>query len=399
MPKPHSIRPVEKPAARKFVMNFGYFRPFVGLSDKLEPEKILDTVVSLRSKFSNWLRLPRRIWSRPAKRTRGALTHVIILDGTMSSLEPGEEDNAGLTYRLLCEVANTARLSLHYEQGVQWTGWRNALDVIEGRGIETQIRRAYGFISSRYEPGDRIFLFGYSRGAYAVRSLAGLIDQVGLLKKHYATERHIRDAFRHYECDGGSRAATVFSQRYCHDQSPIDAICIWDCVKALGLRFPMLWRLTEKQHAFHNHHLGPSVKAGFHALALDERREAYIPVLWESNPNWHGKLVQMWFRGTHGDVGGHLGGFEAARPLANIPLVWLLEQAQSCGLDLPEGWQSRFPQDPDAPSVGSLTGWGKMFLLRKTRIVGQDPSEHIHPTAQKSAERRRSVLVPWSTVR
>ncbi len=86
-------------------------------------------------------------------------------------------------------------------------------------------------------------------------------------------------------------------------------------------------------------------------------------------------LEQVWFRGTHGDVGGHLGGFEPARPLANIPLVWMLEKAEGCGIELPEGWRERFEQDPEAPSIGTLRGWGKMFFWRKRRLIGADPSE------------------------
>ncbi len=338
--------------------------------------------MAFRNRVIRWLSLPARVLSRTAPRTRGPLTHVLVLDGTMSSMELGHETNAGLLYRLLCEVSGEARLSLRYEQGVQWRGWRHALDVIEGRGINRQIRRSYGFIASRYRPGDRIFLLGYSRGGFAVRSLAGIVDQVGLLKSEHATERNIRDVYRHYQLNPESRAAKVFAQRYCHGETQIEMIGVWDCVKALGLRFPFLWRLTEAQHAFHNHHLGPSVKAGFHAIARDETREAYTPVLWESDPAWTGRLEQRWFRGTHGDIGGHLGGFEPARPLANIPLVWLLSRAEECGLPLPQGWQDRFETDPDAPSVGSTRGWGKLFMLRRKRLILRDPSEAIHETAE-----------------
>jgi uncharacterized protein (DUF2235 family) len=110
---------------------------------------------------------------------------------------PGWETNAGLTYKLLREVRHS-RMSIRYEAGVQWQAWRTTIDVIEGRGINRQIRRVYGFLASRYRPGDRIFLFGYSRGAYAVRSLAGVIDRVGLLRADCATERNVEIAYRHY---------------------------------------------------------------------------------------------------------------------------------------------------------------------------------------------------------
>ena len=105
----------------------------------------------------------------------------------------------------------------------------------------------------------------------------------------------------------------------------------------------------------------------------------FAPVLWQTNSHNRGRVQQMWFRGAHGDVGGQLGGFEAARPLANIPLVWMLGRAEACGLPLPMGWRARFPCDVNAPSVGTFRGWGKMFVRRRRRRVGQDPSEAIFP--------------------
>ena len=97
-------------------------------------------------------------------------------------------------------------------------------------------------------------------------------------------------------------------------------------------------------------------------------------------------MEQVWFRGTHGDVGGQLDGFHAARPLSNIPLVWMLERAEAHGLILPEGWRARYPTDPDAPSIGKWRGWGKIFLFRKARVVGQDPSERLHESVRGRAE-------------
>lgn len=296
----------------------------------------------------------------------------------MSSLHPGMETNAGLLYRLLSDVAPGVGVSIRYEQGVQWTRWRDALDVIEGRGINRQIRRAYGFIASRYRPGDRIFLFGYSRGAYAVRSLAGLIDRIGLLRPEHATVRNIRQAYRHYEQDPDGAFATEFAEAFCYPEVEIEMIGVWDTVKSLGIRLPVLWRMSRVKHAFHNHLLGASVQHGFQALAMDETRDAYAPVLWQSREDWDGVLEQIWFRGCHADIGGHLNGFEAARPLANIPLVWMLEKAADCGIELPQDWHDRFQCEVQAPSIGSFRGWGKMFVLRHQRNIGADPSEHLH---------------------
>ncbi|WP_371228699.1 DUF2235 domain-containing protein [Roseovarius sp. 2305UL8-3] len=339
-------------------------------------------------RWQTWIKPLARLWPfgrqeahSPPALGRGPVDHVIILDGTMSSLNPGDESNAGLTYKLLCSH-NSAALSLYYEAGVQWRDWRSTPDVLMGRGINRQIRRAYGYLASRYRAGDRIFLLGYSRGAYAVRSLAGMIDGVGLLKRAHATERNIIQAYRHYQCGQGRLAARDFARAYCHDSAPIEMVGVWDSVKALGLRLPLLWRVSEPAHAFHSHQLGPTIRHGFHALALDETRAAFEPVLWDCPPGHTGRVDQVWFRGTHGDIGGQLSGFHAARPLANIPLVWMLERAAECGLSLPEDWKAQFPTDPTAPSVSTWRYWGKLFLIRKARKPGQTRSERLHPTVQ-----------------
>ncbi len=343
--------------------------------------------MSLRNRIKQWLGLTPSVESSPTAPHRGSQDHVIILDGTMSSLTEGCETNAGLLYKLLCEVAPVKSLSLRYEAGIQWHSWKNSMDVIEGRGINRQIQRVYGFIASRYRPGDRIFLFGYSRGAYAVRSLADVIDQVGLLTSQHATVRNITQVYRFYQANLDSAAQRAFTAKYCHADVPIEVVGVWDTVKALGLRLPIIWMWTETSHKFHNHDLGPHIRHGFHALARDETREAFAPVLWTTHDGHPGVVEQMWFRGTHGDVGGQLDGDERARPLSNIPLVWMLEKVEMCGLPLPADWRSRFHCDPDAPSIGTMRGWGKFFIARRKRVIGLDPSEAIHPTALSRSER------------
>ncbi|RYG89700.1 DUF2235 domain-containing protein [Loktanella sp. IMCC34160] len=315
-------------------------------------------------------------------RHRGPATHVIVLDGTMSTLDDGDETNAGITFKLLREAGIRANLTVYYEAGIQWRDWSGTYGVMTGKGINRQIERAYGVLASRYRPGDKIILIGYSRGAYAVRSLAGVVGMVGLVRHDQATVRNIRQAYRHYRTGARSKYAAKFRELYCHPDTEIEAVACWDTVKALGMRLPIIWRWAEATHHFHDHGLSNHVRHGFHALALDETREAYAPVMWETPPDWPGVMEQVWFRGTHGDVGGQLGGDHAARPLANIPLVWLLGRLEDCGLDLPDGWRDRFPCDVAAPSIGTWRGWGKLFLSRRRRIVGRDPSERLHVTAQ-----------------
>ncbi|MFY0692245.1 MAG: DUF2235 domain-containing protein [Paracoccaceae bacterium] len=324
-------------------------------------------------------------------RARGPVTHVVILDGTMSSLEEGFETNAGATFRLLSEMAPSSAISLKYEAGIQWQGWRRAIDVLAGVGINRQIRRAYGYIASRYHPGDRIFLFGYSRGAYAVRSLAGVIDQIGLLRADCATERNVRQAYRHYRGDPDASAARAFRKAMCHDTAPVEMVGVWDTVRALGFRAPLIWRFSPVEHVFHTHELGETTRHGYHALALDETRRVFEPVLWAPRKGYTGKVEQVWFRGTHGDVGGHLTGYEPARPLANLSLVWILGKAEACGLPLPQDWRARYPCDADAPSVGTWRGLGKLFVLRHKRVVGAGLSERIHPSAMARLPRKDRI--------
>lgn len=353
---------------------------------------------------SLWQRLIARIRRRshvlatpaphpaPEGRPRPAQTHVILLDGTLSSLAPGDETNIGLTFRLLREARRAgAPLHLYYEAGVQWAGWRHLPHLAQGQGLNAQIRRAYGWLAMRYRPGDRIFLFGYSRGAYAVRSLAGVIDRVGLLRHDMATERMIRLVWRHYQIAPQSPAARHVASQYCHGDLAIDMVGVFDTVAALGMRLPLIWMLTERQHRFHSHQLGRAIRLGCQALALDETRVAFAPVLWQSpDPAQSEQRVQqLWFRGAHGDIGGQLGGRHAARPLSNIPLVWILAEAEAQGLALPADWRARHPQNPEAPMAGSWRGFGALFLLRWPRKVGLDPSERLHPTAWLSPRARR----------
>lgn len=320
----------------------------------------------------------------PPRHARESQTHVVILDGTLSTLREGEETNAGLAYKLIRESAAAGRVSVFYEAGIQWNSWAETRAVIEGRGINRQIRRAYGHLASRYRRGDRILLFGYSRGAYAVRSLAGMIDEMGLLRTEHAIERHVSQAFRHYQDHEHHPTVREFKRLYCHVDVEIDMVGVWDTVRALGIRVPVLWQLTEPRYRFHNHLLGPNIRNGFHALALDEDRVAFEPVLWLCPPGYSGHVEQVWFRGAHGDIGGQLKGFEPARPLSNIPLVWMLGKAEACGLPLPVGWRDRYHRDIEAPMAGARRGWARAFLRRRPRLVGLDPTECLHPSVSET---------------
>ncbi len=304
----------------------------------------------------------------------------------MSSLKPGCETNIGLTYRLLLDLPPDAPVCVYYEPGIQWQGVRRAPEVLAGVGINRQIKRAYSFLARNYQPGDRIVLLGYSRGAYAVRSLAGLIDRMGLLRDQHLDAGRLETVYEHYRNAPHSPAAQSLRQSYCHTDVPIHFLGVFDTVRALGIRWPGIWRFMPEVHPYHDHTLGAATTTARQALALNETRAAFAPVLRNTEPEdaATGRVVQMWFKGTHGDIGGHLNGFFAPRPLANVSLNWMLAELRGAGIALPQGWDSRFPADASAPSVGNYRGWQKLFLMRRRRRVGSDPSERLHITAQNT---------------
>jgi len=307
-------------------------------------------------------------------------THVFIIDGTLSSLEEGKETNAGLLYKLLRESGPKVSQTVGYNAGIQAEGLRKWLHVAMGTGINLSIVEGYGTLCSRYMPGDKIMLFGYSRGAYAVRSLAGLIDRMGLLHRRHATERRILRVFRYYEAEQRSEQAENFSRKFCHNDVEIEMLGIWDCVKALGLPYPILSYFAPMATEFHDDALGPHVRNGFHALAIDETRVAYSPRLWQRDDGWKGHLEQVWFPGTHADVGGHVYSRPQARGVSNIPLVWMLQKAEALGLELPTNWAGEFPINIAAPVIGAYEGSAKLFVHRRPRIMGACSSESLHPS-------------------
>ncbi|WP_220749220.1 DUF2235 domain-containing protein [Jannaschia pagri] len=332
-----------------------------------------------------------------------ARSHVVLLDGTMSSLDPGRETSIGLIWKMLEEAGHDC---LYYEPGIEWRGLRHAPEVMAGVGINRQIRRAYDFLARRYRPGDQVFLLGYSRGAYAVRALAGLIDRVGLLRQEALTANRVQAAYDFYRLGPTSAQAQRFAAEHCYPEVRITAVGVFDTVQAVGIRWPVLWRLFPEVHAFRSHRLGRSVAHGFHAMALDETRRAFALERWRTRGARTDSVEQVWFRGSHGDLGGQLGGFGAARPLANVPLVWMLDRLASVGLDLPQGWRDQFPADPEAPSAGNWRGFGPLFVARGRRPVGRDPSEWLHPTAAEAHgngrlrvwQARDEALVPHSVI-
>jgi len=302
-------------------------------------------------------------------------THVFLIDGTLSRLSDGEETNVGLVYKLLQEMPD---VTVGYDPGVQGQGLMKWMNVLSGYGINCSIRQGYEALARGYRFGDKIFLLGFSRGAYAVRSIAGMIAKVGLLKPENVSGRHVRKAFRLYESSGAAQRSKQFHSAFCHETIEIEMIGVWDTVKSLGLPFPLLSYISPMATEFHDHQLSPIIQNAFQALAADENRRAFAPIPWKCQPHWPGRLEQAWFAGAHSDVGGFVYEMPDARGLSNISLHWMLTRASMCGLPLPEGWQARFPTDALAPFLGPYAGSSKFFLFRCPRRFGPAEVDYLH---------------------
>lgn len=220
---------------------------------------------------------------------------------------------------------------------------RRALNILSqatGYGITTNIVDCYTALLLSYEPGDQIFLFGFSRGAYTVRSLGGAIGLCGVppglpkLARWSELQRSLAHDVRtiaeeavtrvYQERDETKRheAAAAFRRRYGSGELPPTFVGVWDTVRALGVKG--LNSFTLGRHSFNNNRLHKGVPHGRQALAIDENRKTFAPELWEEDEENPDRIKQVWFAGVHTDVGG---GYGLKMGLSDITLDWMLKEA------------------------------------------------------------------------
>jgi uncharacterized protein (DUF2235 family) len=260
-----------------------------------------------------------------------------------------------------------------YLRGVGTTGLKleTWIEGATGLGVDDNIRSAYQFIAQNYVPGDEIFLFGFSRGAFTARSLAGLVTACGILKR--SSLGSLPNAWAYYRSPKphSPKAFANSCSVDCHLDAEIKFLGVWDTVGSLGIPASLLAEANKQKFAFHNTSPSPIVKNGFHAMAIDEHRHTFTPTYWTGALPPGTFIKQVWFAGAHSDVGG---GYKT-RAIADIPLVWMAQQAESTGLaldwsDLPDPAKL----DPAAPNHDSSSGLFAIDRYRPTlREIGGRP--------------------------
>ncbi len=309
---------------------------------------------------------------------------VICSDGTWSTPDQRAPTNVALLARAVLPTGpDGVAQVVFYDEGVGTGGWLDRLvGGATGKGVEKNVGDGYRFLVNNYEPGDEIYLFGFSRGAYTARSLAGFVRNCGVLRKSEAD--HFREAYRLYrrrDAAPSSEEAAAFRARRSRE-AEIAFIGVWDTVGALGIPLRGLARLTAHRHQFHDVELSRCVRRACHALAVDERRAAFRPSLWKANPKPGQTVEQAWFPGAHADVGG---GYRD-RSLADGAFLWMVERASESGLAFD---MARLREEARPCSTGALhdsrSGPFRLLPSRRRRIGG-DATQSAHPSARDRFE-------------
>jgi len=261
---------------------------------------------------------------------------VVCSDGTWNRPEQDlKKDHPTNVLRLARAIAPAGKdgrpQHVFYDWGIG-SYYDKVIGGATGKGIQKNVMDGYRYIIQNYSRGDEIWLFGFSRGAYTVRSLCGLINNAGILKKENA--HLVQRAFDLYKRSGeeykpsGHRSAE-FRSEHSHLSREVKFVGVWDTVGALGIPISFLGFLDDEDE-FYDTKLGHNVRIARHALAIDEKREDFEPSIWESSNTLD--LKQVWFSGAHADVGGSNKPDRDGSRIADYPLRWMLREADQHGL-------------------------------------------------------------------
>ncbi len=265
---------------------------------------------------------------------------VVCCDGTWNTPDQRSGDTGTPTNvtKIALAVApqddNGREQRTFYHRGVGTNRWERIRGGAFGAGLSRDVRDAYRFLVQNYEPGDELFFFGFSRGAFTARSTAGFVRNCGILRRSQASR--VDEAYSLYRSRSSTThprgiEATLFRRSYSHE-TRIGFIGVWDTVGALGIPLDglRLVNLLNRRWQFHDTNLSTTVDAAYQALAIDEQRGPFRPTLWtqQADAPKEQTVEQVWFTGVHCDVGG---GY-LVHELSDIPLLWMVERARRFGL-------------------------------------------------------------------
>ena len=326
-------------------------------------------------------------------------TLVVCCDGTWNDMADRDggvpvPTNVAKIYNLVAPTDCEGRIqNTFYHTGVGTVGGplRRRIDGAFGHGLKQTIKSAYKWLAVNYRPGDRLFLFGFSRGAYTVRSLAGMIASNDLPNfidpGDPVTEeqiwKQVEDKFSLFQQFGQTPIDEELPAGEDRRVAQIDFLGVWDTVGAMGIPEEFKWlrsAFSLTDYSFHDTKLSKLVKVARHALAMDERRHSFAPTLWTGLDETH-DVQQLWFPGVHSDVGG---GYRETG-LADCALLWMIEEAKKAGLTFRTIPQANVRNDPHGVLHESWDG-----TFRKLRSIpratpafgtGDDPKTVFHCSA------------------
>ena len=222
-----------------------------------------------------------------------------------------------------------------------------------GAGLRRNIEDAYKFLMDRFEDGDRVFIFGFSRGGHTARSIAGMLHKCGLLER--GTNNLIPYASKLYLKGKDKDILAEFKAAYSRECKP-HFVGVWDTVASMG----WLWG-----NEFTDSVLNADVTYGYQAISVDEKRRHFGVDIWdEASKRDHQEIEQVWFPGVHADVGG----WHEDTRLSDLALEWMLKHANGKGLRLKEGALEALVPDPSGVIFQSYKGWWRIFPSKMRKI-------------------------------
>jgi len=254
-----------------------------------------------------------------------------------------------------------------------------------GPGLSENIRQGYLWLAQKYEANDDIYLFGFSRGAYTVRSLVGLIRKCGIL--NLADPQLVAqayDLYRDYDVNPDHPIAVAFRASHSRE-ARVRFIGVWDTVGALGIPVSGV-PFGRDRYRWHDTDLSRIVDFAYHAIAVDEHRKDYAVAVWTKIKPENIAVEQKWFIGAHSNVGG-IFDKHPADALSNLPLRWMQDKVEAVGLKL-RAKQEVGPQDHLAEIDDSFKVSTSVFTDRFSRLFGRGVNESVHESVWRRWKER-----------